>query len=271
MMIFAKKNKICYIYDIVTYQLSMNTIEQFLNSLWLENLESQVYITALAFWTVPASILANKLSIPRSTARYTCEQLVRKKLMTEAKKWNAKLFTPENPTKLASILYEQELELKRKRNDLTNITQQLQKIYNPYTNIPDVTFYEGDEGVQKMLDIFSDLPGEVRTLSAGDYISERNPELVKRFRQRAMQINRDIYVIRAAKYKKVHESKNEKHYKTRYFRHLDELKIDIQIREGTIWLVSILDNAPIGIMIKHQEIADEFQKLFQELWSWANE
>ena len=178
----------------------MNPIDQFLSSIGLEPLESKLYITALSFGTVPASVLANKLEIPRSTARYICEQLIRKKLMVETKKGNTKLFTTENPTKLASILYDEEMFLKQKQNQLPFVTKTLQKIYNPHTSIPDVTFYDGDDGVEKMLMDLSKEPGKVYTLSAGDYFHTKNPDLVKKFRQNAHKIDREVYVIRPPKY-----------------------------------------------------------------------
>ncbi len=53
----------------------------FLESLGLEAIEAQVYQAALSLGTVPASIVANRLNMPRSSARYTCEQLIKKGLM----------------------------------------------------------------------------------------------------------------------------------------------------------------------------------------------
>lgn len=141
----------------------MKEIIDFLHSLDLEDLEARVYLAALPFGTVPASILANKLSIPRSTARYTCDHLVEKRLMTESKRANTKLYTAENPTKLASLLYDREIELKEKRAHLMSITQSLQKLYNPNTSLPEVTFYEGEDGVKKMFYDIADEPGDVYT------------------------------------------------------------------------------------------------------------
>ncbi len=244
----------------------MNPIEQFLASIGLEPLESKLYITALSFGTVPASVLANKLAIPRSTARYTCEQLIRKKLMIETKRGNTKLFTAENPTKLASILYDEGMALKQKQNQLPLITSTLQKIYNPHTSIPDVTFYEGDDGVEKMLMDLSQEPGEMYSFGAGDYFNTKMPDLVKKFRHNAHKVLREIYVIRSPKYRELHEGKIEKQLHTHYFKYIEELKMDVQIREETIGITSIFDNAPIGILIKHKEIAEEFQKIFKELW-----
>jgi hypothetical protein len=72
--------------------------------------------------------------------------------MVMTQKANTKLFTPENPTKLTSMLYDQELALKEKRTKLTQVTQILQKLYNPETNLPEVIFYEGEDGVLRMFD-----------------------------------------------------------------------------------------------------------------------
>lgn len=84
----------------------------------LSDLEAQLYEMALGLGTFPASIVGNRLGIPRSTARYTCESLVRKGLMIETKKANTKLFVAENPTKLLAMFHTEEYKLMKKKEQL---------------------------------------------------------------------------------------------------------------------------------------------------------
>ena len=56
----------------------MENISKVLAEFGLSKLEAQTYEVAIALGTFPASTLGNRLGIPRSTARYTCESLVHK-------------------------------------------------------------------------------------------------------------------------------------------------------------------------------------------------
>jgi len=48
----------------------------------------------------------------------------------------------ENPTKLYSLVIEQEEALEKKREELGGVVKNFQKLYNPFTSLPKVTFFE---------------------------------------------------------------------------------------------------------------------------------
>lgn len=120
----------------------MKNVSSFLSEFGLSDLEVQVYKISLGLGTFPVSILGNCLGIPRSTARYTCETLVRKGLMIESKRANTKLFIAENPNALFTMLNAEEERLLRKKEQLSATIKELQQIYNPNAKMPKVTFYE---------------------------------------------------------------------------------------------------------------------------------
>ena len=134
-----------------------NELETLLTSLGLEHQESKVYLQALTLGTSPASIIAKRCGLPRSTARYTCEQLVYKQLMIESQKGNTKLFTPENPEKLKKLLDLQQERLELRAQKLDFKLQDLKRLYNPYTVIPKMRFYEGVQGIIELVeDVFTE-------------------------------------------------------------------------------------------------------------------
>ena len=113
-----------------------------LESLGLVFHEPTVYRAARPLGTVAASVIATRVDIPRSTARYTCEQLVKKGLMTATTKGNTKLFTAEHPNRLYALLHAEQESLDRKADALATTMQSLQDVYNPLTSLPKVTFFE---------------------------------------------------------------------------------------------------------------------------------
>lgn len=240
----------------------------------LSDLESRSYEMALGLGVFSASILASRLDVPRSTARYTCESLVQKGFMIKTKKANTKLFMAENPTKLFALLHAEEERLEKKKDKLLCTIKELQHIYKPYAKTPKVTFYEGIDEVTRMLD---DLLSPVATnplaetlyaFGAGDYISLREPEIVKKFRSKSLKKYKRSMIIRAPKYKHLYYGEQTP---KQYFRYIDEWKVDIQITRDAIAIISLEETSPIGLIIQHQDIADAFQQIFMEVWRGGGE
>lgn len=73
-------------------------------------------------------------------------------------------------------------------------------------------------------------------------------------------------MLRSEKYRTLHNDDPIKK-KTKYFRTLEELKVDIQIIDDRISISSVENNAPMGVLIKHAEIANAFSEIFHELWN----
>lgn len=241
-------------------------LTSFLESIWLDPKEAKVYIAALSIWTTPASIIWNKLKIPRSTARYLCDELVKKWLMIYTKKANTKLYTVENPNKLYSILYSEQEKLDKKTGELQDKINIFQKIYNPATSLPKITFYEWVDWTNRLLEEMITDSTNLYSFWAWDYFLSENPEIVKSFRTKAKSKYKNVYVIRAKKYKKLHDSKDPANFKTKYFDRLEELKIDFQITKDKLSIISLNQDWPVWILIKHKDIVEAFQEIFKELW-----
>lgn len=106
-------------------------------------------------------------------------------------------------------------------------------------------------------------PETLCAFGAGDYILRKEPEIVKKFRSKSMKKYKTAMILRAPKYRHLYASSDKN---DRYFRHIDELKVDIQIAGDTIAILSLDHTSPIGLMIKHHDIANAFQQIFMEIW-----
>lgn len=246
----------------------MKNTENFLEQLGLTNMEAKAYDLSLELGAFAASILASRLGIPRTTARYICESLVQKKLMTETKKANTKIFVAENPTKLYSILYAEQENLDRKKNQLAITIKELQEKYNPKAKLPKITFYEGIDGIERLANEMISRQSDLFSFSAGDYFLLKQPELIEKFRSKSIKKYKNVYVFRAPKYKQLHKDNTQSIH--RYFRFIEELKIDIQITEDRLSIISLENSSPMGILITHQDIVNGFKQIFSELWRREN-
>ncbi len=249
----------------------MTDLKQLLEQLGLENYEPQVYLTALRLGTSPASTIGKKADINRSSTRFTCEQLVKKQLMSISQKANTKLYTAEPPEKLHLLLDIQREALEKKQDQLDESIQELKQIYNPHVILPKVTFYEGKDGViklyEKILDLKSPIDsfedkGEMETF-IGDYF----PKFIKK------RVEREIFnrVICPAT-NEINISTPKEMRETRTVP-VDEFPFscDIKIAGDTVNIFSFDKNTPLAISINHDEIANNFRLLFQYFWKLLNQ
>src|SRR3989338_9052790 len=157
-----------------------DTIRSTLEGLGLTDKEAAIYLLLLQLGTAPASTLADRAEVPRSTAQFTCQQLVKRGLLRMVQKANTYLFTPEPPEKLELLLRKQHDELAEKEDQLHRIIGELKEMQNPYSVLPRVQFYEGSEGIARAYDaVLEDLTegDEVVTYVKVLEPSESTPEI----------------------------------------------------------------------------------------------
>jgi hypothetical protein len=147
---------------------------------------------------------------------------------------------------------------------LTLTVKSLQQKYNPQAKIPKITFYEWLDGIDRMANEMINKESELFSFWAWDYFLGQEPELVKKFRSKSLKQYNKVKIFRSPKYQSLHKNDNRSTHQ--YFQYIDELKIDIQITEDKLSIISLENNAPVGLLIKHQDIVNGFKQIFLELW-----
>ena len=125
----------------------MDSITDVLASLGLNDKETSVYLALVALGTAPASEIAKRTNLPRSTVQFTCQQLQRRGVISMVQRKNVYLFSADDPRRLLSLVEFQQKMLERKREDAHRIIGELEQLRNPDTAVPRVRFYEGEEGI----------------------------------------------------------------------------------------------------------------------------
>ena len=242
----------------------MIELDDLLKSIGLENYEADVYLASISLWTVASSVIAKKISIPRSSAQFTCDQLVKKQVMTKAKKGNMYLYTADPPDKLYTLIQIQSIELQKKRNELEMSMDKLRKMYNPYTSVPKITYYEWADGIKKMMSKLMDDKEYAYVFSAWDYLSEEIWNVVDIYQEKA-SIPDDFKLFRSKKYKDKHDTDDER-FQTKYFKGIEELTTDIRITKDTVSFISWDSDYPVWVLIQNNDISESFKNIFLELW-----
>ncbi|MBP9750389.1 MAG: hypothetical protein KBC95_00930 [Candidatus Peribacteraceae bacterium] len=127
--------------------MSKDLVRTTLAEFGLEEKEIALYLLLLQLGPSAASTLAPRAGIPRSTAQFTCQQLVKRGLLTMARKANVYLFAAEPPETLAILLRRQRTELEEQEYRLERIIGELKAMQNPFSVLPKVQFFEGRDGI----------------------------------------------------------------------------------------------------------------------------
>ena len=128
-----------------------------LTKIGLNDKEIKIYLAALTMGQTSASILASKTNINRSTAQYTCQWLIDKRLMSITPKGNTFLYAPEPPEKLLSLVNKEYSVLEKKMEDTHKIMWDLNSLSNPHATLPKVKYFTGVDGI---IDMFEDILNE---------------------------------------------------------------------------------------------------------------
>jgi len=237
-----------------------------LNKLGLNLKEQDCYLMLLFFGTAPASVIAKKVKMPRSTVQFTMQQLIKLELCTVIKRGNVYQYTIESPDKLIYLLEKKRQMINEQEESVQEILPDLYAIQNPHSFLPKVQYFEGQDGVMSLLLKMAASEGEIVTYSARDFYMKMNPEMVKQFQKKLTKLNppQKVRIIRCATDKK--QELNTINKQNKFFNRLKDLKVDIQITKDKISIASIDKNAPVGVLIQHKQIAAAFYQIFDELW-----
>lgn len=128
--------------------------EKYLAGIGFSEKEIKVYISALELGEASVLQIAKKSRINRTTTYPILSTLKDKGLVSVVNKGKKQLFFAESPEKISIFVDARIRELESHRSDLPELVKELKVFENRRQNKPIVRFYEGDEGINTMLEEF---------------------------------------------------------------------------------------------------------------------
>ena len=254
----------------------MDAIHQTLESLGLSSKEREVYLMLLSVGTSPPSVLGRRLRLSRSTAQYTCDQLVKMGIVRMARRGNANLYSPEPPEKLLLLVQRQQLELSAKERSIHAVLEPLRRMMNPHAHQPSVRYYEGPDAIANVLqDLLEDLAEGEDIMS---YSSPMTAEmdrfgilpLASRFSaQRAKRgiFNRLIATDVPTSYR-MREQDAKRHRETRILRgSAIEETFDIILCSSGTYILTVGPQGVFAAIVQNEVLAKMQCMVFEALWA----
>jgi sugar-specific transcriptional regulator TrmB len=254
-----------------------------LQKIGLNEKEASVYLALLELGSQPASVIAKKAKINRSTTYLVLESLMKRGFVNHYVRADVKYFTAADPQIIIQSLENKEKKLKENREELLDLLPEFYSLSNPLSVKPKVRFYDGEEGVKRVM---QDTLTSTETLLSWDAMDSWF-ESTKALQNYILEYAR----LRAEKHKipaKVLfvDSPRTRKYITKDYPALKE-KMDplmefkwipkdvppfnneINIYNDKVAIVSLAKNELFGVIIESHEIAKVHKAMFQLAWKAA--
>lgn len=130
----------------------MEDIRTTLLQLGLSEKEATVYQALLMTGPSSATTLSQRVSMPRSTTQFTCQQLVDKGIASVARKQGTLYYAPEPPEKFLALLEHERWKIDQREEYARSVMEELRHLAHPAASQPKIRFYEGKEGLSQCWD-----------------------------------------------------------------------------------------------------------------------
>ena len=120
-------------------------MQNLLKKLGLNSKQIDVYLALLELGSQPASVIAKKISLPKSTVLFLLDQLLDKGIVLKSFKGKTQYFYAEVEDLSNAIKQSQ----KSQNDALSELIPLLKEFKSPFTSKPKVSFYQGIENCKK--------------------------------------------------------------------------------------------------------------------------
>lgn len=252
-------------------------IHQILQKLDLDEKEITAYLRLLRTGSLRASTLAYQMDLPRTTMQNILLRLEREGLVTKSYDRSTAIFSPIHPEELAQLL-----EMKRRKEDhemkgvienLAKIMPELISIMHSSKIIPGVKFFQGRDGIRKVL--FDTLASktELKDFANIDamfkYAGDINDEYVAQ--REKSDITKRSLLLDTPFAHKVYESgkyspKSHKGYKW-INSELYPFSLEMNIYDNRVSYITYVENDFVGVIIENQYIYQMHDSIWNLLWN----
>lgn len=235
--------------------------------------QAKVYEILLKGGVMPASKAALKAGLKRGLGYKVIEQLVSLGLIEKIDKKVA-LFAVNHPSKIKELLQKKTDDLRSIESTLSGALGPMISDYNLTSGKPNIQFFEGEDGVQKVLE--DSLYSKEEILSYADitsiqkYIPKINAWYVEKREKKGVR-KRGILLdtpearsILSSYHTAITDSKLIK-------LNANPFESIMQIYDGKVSYITLSDKQMIGVIVEDQSIYEMHKALFNFTWSKAEE
>ena len=237
--------------------------------------EALIYTHLIRLGAQPASVIAERANINRTTTYDIIETLTKRGLIASIKKDGITYFKALDPKELLNYLEREKVEhtkkIEKQQKEIEELLPALISLENPESTKPKVTFYEGEKGMRQA---YEDTLTSSETILAYANVEEMHkglpdffPEYYKR---RAIEKKIRIKCIAPNNKTSIERSKQDKKEKRETLlipKSKYDFSPEINVYEDKVLFASWREK--MAIIIKSKEIAEFHKKMYKLAWQAA--
>lgn len=240
-----------------------------LKSIGLSDKEAKVYLAMLELGPSSMLEIAAKAGVNRPTAYVQIESLKKMGLVSTQTKGKKHLFIAEDPEQLGIVIDREKKFIEQKKDSLTEILPELKNIFHLAGEQPQVRFFEGKEGIEKMLQEFLKTKEKIiyGISSRDDVVNALPLEEFKIYAKERVKKKIHSKWIYTSKEGPIGPEQEEEFLSRQKYISSEKLPFsaDITIFDDSV-AISALRGKLSGAIIQHKEIANSFRGLFDFVW-----
>lgn len=235
--------------------------------------DTQIYLYALGTGPISVQQLAKGLRQNRVTVHSAVEKLIEHGLLYETRKGKRRLIVAEEPAILHRLIQQRENELSGMRANVEYVTKLLASIQRTDQSVPSVKFYEGVDGLKKMLEETLGATSEVLVFTYVDLFAKLlNPRYLENYyAKRAKKGIRTRLIFPAGEFgKRVHAKAAEYKMQIRFLPPEVQWKSGIFSWNNIVAIQSFTEGRVTCTIIENDDIAFFYRHVIYELcWKQA--
>jgi HTH-type transcriptional regulator, sugar sensing transcriptional regulator len=239
-----------------------------LSQIGLSEKESTVYQVLLKLGKVPASRVVDEVGQKRSTVYSILEELIKKGLVEKDESAAVDKYRARHPYSLKQYIETQVEQIKKADNQLEAALPSFINLYNQSQNRPGVKFYEGLEGVKKVMDDSLNSKTEILTIAdieaVREHIYEINEAYIKKRNKKAIPKR---LLVQDTPYSRERIGKYSDKTNAKLFKlEIDPFSTVMQIYDGKIVYLNLTKDFYNGIIIQDPYLYSTHKALFNFIW-----
>lgn len=236
--------------------------------LGLSDKEANIYMAMLELGPSAMQDIARKSGVNRSTSYLTLEGLKARGLVSVATRGKKTLYSPEPPSRLASLLNREREELESKKRRLQESIPYFMALYNAFEGKPQVRFFETEEGIVAARELMRCCRGEYLSFTAIDEGLQRLSEIniPQRVRIASKLHGRYIFSLKPGFNRPKSDLTNWQVRELPYGQFAFTGEINIVDDKVAAFVGK---RAPLAFVVENREMAELFRAMFNAAWQLA--
>ncbi len=219
-----------------------------------------------------ASIIAKKINRPRGVVYNSLDELLELELIIKKDASNqVSTFSAEHPSKLTKLFEQQKNDLKQREKAFESTLSAMTSSYNLANNKPGVEFYEGIDGVKKV--IWDTLTSKTDIYTFADlekidqYIKEINAEYAKK--RNLLSVQKKIIFPDSTYTRQKLPRYETDNLDIRLLNDNPNFNTIVEIYDNKVSFIALSSSSMIGVIIQDKNIYETQKMLFEDTWKNA--